>query len=313
MNFQDLLIVEKADSYLDVAFRRGKERVASLNLKKYDATETARRSALERIGTMNKSLVLNMRKITTSFPNIENLPEFYYELIKTQLDYPTLKKSLGAVNWADGKANDFTKEYMKKIRYSHNKSEIIQHLKEYYGRLASVFKRINKNLEYLEESRKIMKKFPAVKTSLPTVALYGFPNVGKTTILKKLTGSKAEVKNYSFTTTIINIGYINTTHTKIQVLDTPGTLARVDKMNDIEMQAELALKYCADTVVFVYDPTYDLVKQNELLAKVIKRHNRRKDILIYVSKLDLVKDFKLDKEYISDIKVLKDELKKIVK
>ncbi len=308
MNFQDLLKVETTDTYLDMAFRKGKVKLDSLkgSLKRIKPVDKAKRMSVERINTMSGSLQKSFFKIINSFPDIDGLPEFYQELVKTQLEYVQLKKSLGAVDWASSKIKDFSRVYCGKIRASTEKSTIEKHIKEYFGRISSIVKRIDKNLKYLETSRKTMKNFPSVKTSLHTIALYGFPNVGKTTVLCKLTGAKAEIKAYSFTTKKINIGYLQTTHKKIQILDTPGTLARLDKMNDIELQAELALKYCADDIVFVFDVTYDYEKQISLLESLKKKH-KRKITTVYFSKADLTEERPKIKG-IEDI----EELKKLI-
>jgi nucleolar GTP-binding protein len=59
------------------------------------------------------------------------------------------------------------------------------------------------------------------------------------------------------------------------VVDTPGLLDReLSERNDIERQAVLALKYLADVIVFVLDPSetsgYTMDKQLRLLAEVKK-------------------------------------------
>jgi GTP1/Obg family GTP-binding protein len=76
---------------------------------------------------------------------------------------------------------------------------------------------------------------------------------------------------------------------KIQVLDTPGTLDRFEKMNHIEKKAELAMKHCANKIVFVFDLTepYPLKKQMDLYRK-IKKYNV--PVLVYLSKKDILKD-----------------------
>jgi len=38
-----------------------------------------------------------------------------------------------------------------------------------------------------------MKGFPSIKTNLPTIAIAGFPNVGKTTLLSKITDAKPKI------------------------------------------------------------------------------------------------------------------------
>lgn len=278
MNFQELTKVESPKFYLDVAFKRAKEK----------------KEPRERMDKFTGYLTQALKKIIHSYPNIDNLPEFYLELVRSQLDYRYLKKSLGAVDWAVNKLKEFHKKYVKN-----------ENLKEFYGRQSSVLKKIKRNLVYLEEARRVMKGFPAVKTSLYTVALYGFPNVGKTTLLNKVTDAKAEINSYPFTTKKINIGYMRTIHDKIQVLDTPGTLNREDKMNNIEMQAELALKYCANLIVFVYDPTYSKEKQDKLLGMIRKRF-RRKKLVLYATKTDIENPGLED--YVSD----PEELKKLI-
>ena len=97
-----------------------------------------------------------------------------------------------------------------------------------------------------------MRTYPDVKEMF-TVCIYGFPNVGKSTLLNKLTTSKATVAAYAFTTKEINAGYFTVEDKKIQVFDVPGTLARENKMNYIELQAELVVKELADIIIYVFD------------------------------------------------------------
>jgi uncharacterized protein len=54
------------------------------------------------------------------------------------------------------------------------------------------------------------------------VALMGFPSVGKSSLLAKLTGVKSEVANYEFTTLTCIPGVIYHNDAKIQLLDLPG-------------------------------------------------------------------------------------------
>ncbi|MFT4305229.1 MAG: GTPase, partial [Candidatus Woesearchaeota archaeon] len=307
MNFQDLKKIEKYNNYLDLAIKNSKKELSKnfSSFKNKDKLEKQKKITKFKIETISKSINSNLNNITVSFPNIDSLPEFYIQLIRTQLDYVMLKKSLGSLNWAEDKINSFTKIYISKLFRDQNNLIIQKHFKEYLGRVSSVLNRIKKNLEYLEHSRKTMKSFPSVKSGLFTVALYGFPNVGKSTLLSKITTSKPKIDSYSFTTKTINIGYLKKDSIKIQVLDTPGTLNRKDKMNEIEMQAELCLKYVADLIVFVHDPSYDEEKQNKLLKKITKSYED-KQILKYVSKSDLYDD--LPKDFIKDINILKKEI-----
>ena len=210
------------------------------------------------------------------------------------------------MKWAQNKTRFFQKEYVSKIIKEKDRAVISQLSKQFYGRLSSVLKQIDDNLAYLEYSRKIMRTYPDVKEMF-TVCLYGLPNVGKTTLLNKLTGTRAEVNSYAFTTKSINAGYFKINGKKVQVLDVPGTLARKDKMNNIEFQAELVLKELADQIIYVYDLSefsgYSVKKQEQLLQNLGKKRN----IIIYLSKQDILsaetlKDFKHKHYSIEEIK-----------
>ena len=292
MNFQTLQKVETADRYLDFGFNAGKKKAESQkDIKEKSKLDKSKKIESERITTVRNTINSHLKNILKSFPVFDELPDFYRELVKITVDYRLLKKSLGAVAWALTKVDFFFIGYNRKILRTKDITKINVYRREFYGRISSVLRQIKKELLFLEDVRRVMKNYPAIKTSLKTVCIFGFPNVGKSTLLRKITGASPEIKNYAFTTKKLNLGTLNIggIGKKIQFIDTPGTLNRFEKMNEIEQQAYLALKYCCDLVVYIFDLTesYGMDKQYKLYEDLLKL-NPQIQILIYLSKTDLV-------------------------
>ena len=318
MNFQTLKHVETAETYIDIAFKKSKKRVSLSKKKKNDKKDIRglKETEIIRIDSFSQSLIDNLKLIVTSFPSIDNLDEFYLELIKCTIEYGDLKKSLGAVDWAAKQVNKFAGIFKNKIKKAGDENQINRFRKEFLGRASSFAKQINSSLVFLEEARKIMKSYPAIKTKLFTACIAGFPNAGKSTLLSKLTTSTPEINAYPFTTKSLNVGYLEKNYRKIQIVDTPGTLNRFDKMNDIEKQAYLAIKLVADHVIFVFDPTeqYPLDDQFKLYSKMKKLCS---EVSVFISKTDIVGNFEhlssKFEEYYTDSDGISKKLFRIIK
>jgi len=66
--------------------------------------------------------------------------------------------------------------------------------------------------------------FDVAKTGVARVGFVGFPSVGKSTLMSKLTGTHSEVGAYEFTTLTTVPGVIQYKGAKIQILDLPGII-----------------------------------------------------------------------------------------
>ncbi|MBR9683484.1 GTP-binding protein [Candidatus Woesearchaeota archaeon] len=314
MNFQNLVPVERGKQYLDLAFKKAREKSSKKITGEW--IDKIRTKEMIKLDVVKADLVARLDKVVKSFPSFGHLPEFYIELLKLTLDYKELKRTLGGLNWAMDKIKFLQRNYVRKISKGRDAGKIKGLRNEFYGRVSSVLKQIDKQLVFLEDCRKVMKKYPDIKEAF-TVVIFGFPNVGKTTLLNKLTGSRAKVAGYSFTTTGINSGFLEIKKEALQFLDAPGTLARPEKMNAIEKIAYLAVRELANVVVYVFDLSGAVsLKKQEKLLRYLKQ-NAKKKILLYVSKSDIteaetIADFKKKYKKILNLKELKQEIERLV-
>jgi nucleolar GTP-binding protein len=289
MSFVTIGKIESHEWYFDYAMRQAKKKSQEMRseLSHLEFDLMVKRLEAAQCDTIKSSLQKHLTLIIKSFPSLDDLTEFYSHLVKLTLEYDDLKKALSGVAWSNRKISEFTAEYVRKINGSWSIKDTSAHKKAFLGRIGSVMKQLGENLKYLEHARVVMYDYPSIKANIFTIAIAGFPNVGKSTILSKITPAKPEIADYAFTTTKLNIGYAMLGHEKAQVIDTPGTLNRVEKMNVVEQQAYLAMRYVADMIVFVFDLTgeYPIRTQEELLDHV-KKHN--KPIVFYLSKTDIL-------------------------
>lgn len=291
MNFGKLGKVETAQTYLDIAFRQSKQAaMQTLRSTKGDKFPRIQKKEMQSITSVKNILQTHFRLILVNFPSLDKLDPFYQELIRTVVDVGQVKQSLGAVNWAAQRIEDLYQDYFGKMRYVHNIQNILSLKRSYFGRVSSVVKKLKYDLLELEDARRKLRVLPQFKTSIPTIVIAGFPNVGKTTILKSLTGSAPEIASYPFTTKSLMLGYRKHGKDTWQIIDTPGLLDRPLKdRNKIERQAAIALKYLAKAVIFVMDPSescgYPLAEQKSLLKEVARTLD--KPVVIALNKSDL--------------------------
>lgn len=290
--FKRLPIVLCAEELLDRSFRRAKK----IQIADRDATYKVKKTIISRTDSFATSIISVLESYVKKFPSIEQLPSFYQELIDIKIDTNKLKKSLGAVDWARKTCQMIYSSQAKSLKKSKNVDFLKQKQGEIYGRMSSVVKQIDAELKLLIEAQYIMKTFPAIY-DIPTIVIAGYPNVGKSSLLRCLSAAKPKIAQYPFTTKEIHVGHLEKTENyavkRFQVIDTPGLLDRpLAKRNDIEKQAIAALTHLADVIVFILDASetsgYSLKDQTQLLAQV-KTMFGKSTMIVVENKTDMKK------------------------
>ena len=184
--------IENAKTMIDIAFRKGAQRVANAKTPSKDYTKKIRELERIRMQAMANDLMARFEAVMRDFPQLDELTPFYKDLVMCTLEYDSVKQSLGGMRWAKESIERFHREYSFKVTRCEEPKKMQEYRQQFYGRVASIVKQVNRNLLVLEEARKIIMEFPVIK-NIDTVAIVGFPNVGKTTLLSKLTGSTPEI------------------------------------------------------------------------------------------------------------------------
>ncbi len=84
------------------------------------------------------------------------------------------------------------------------------------------------------------------------IVLMGFPNSGKSTVLKALTNADVEIADYPFTTTTPQVGMMNFAGARVQLVELPAIIegSAEGKAQGTQL---LSLARSADAIVFVLD------------------------------------------------------------
>ncbi len=272
--FRNIPPILTAKQLLDRSIRRTKK----IQIHDRDKRYEIKKIIISRTETFITDLTSQLESYVKNFPSIDKLPLFYQEIIDIKIDTDKLKKSLGAIDWARKTTLMVYSTQSSSLIKSGNVEFLKQKQKEIYGRVSSIVKQVDKNLVFLSNAQKILRTFPDIE-DIPTVVIAGYPNVGKSSLIRQLSAAKPEVAQYPFTTKQIYVGHMEKTvryeKKQYQIIDTPGLLDRpLSERNNIEKQAIAALRNLADLIVFIFDPSgtsgYQMSEQTLMLEDIKK-------------------------------------------
>lgn len=119
------------------------------------------------------------------------------------------------------------------------------------------------------------------KSGNATVALVGFPSVGKSTVLNRITNAESEVGAYDFTTLTVIPGLLEYQGARIQVLDLPGLIrdASKGKGRGREVMSVVRASDLLLLMVDVYENNISVLT-NELFLSGIRVNSRPPNVTI---------------------------------
>ena len=298
--FANFYRVPTSQELLDIAFSRAMKSSAAVS-KNAPKILKARKKEIKRIQVAIKEIIDRILKIIKMVPIIQEIPEFYRELASLIVNTDELRLSLGKLNGILPILSKIEKDYKTRIKNSEIPKEIAKYRRAVFGRISSIINKQKKSLNYLNEIRGELRRIPSIDYEIPSIVIAGYPNVGKSSLVRLISSGKPDVQPYPFTTKKIIIGHHivekNYDMTKLQIIDTPGILDRpMSKRNKIELQAILALNLISDVIIFIFDPTpacgYDIDCQVDLYYEICDNFSKdgKIPIIIVFNKMDLANE-----------------------
>jgi len=229
--------------------------------------------------------------IIDEFPRLDDIHPFYGDLLHVLYNKDHYKLALGQINTARNIIAKISKDYLRLLKYGDSLYRCKCLKVAALGRMCTVVKRISPSLAYLEQIRQHMARLPSIDPNTRTVLICGYPNVGKSSFMNKVTRADVDVQPYAFTTKSLFVGHTDYKYLRYQVIDTPGILDRpFEDRNIIEMCSITALAHLRAAVLFFLDISgscgYSIAQQAALFHS-IKSLFMNKPLVIVCNKTDL--------------------------
>ena len=223
--------------------------------------------------TASNILADNLEDLVRAWPDFDRTDPFYYELADALVSVDECRKSLSELSWASRQCRAIRSEYQGRLRGDVETARKIR--KQAFARLADVVEEVEDDLVRLADARDVLRDLPEISSEDPTIAVAGYPNVGKSTFVNEVTNARNETARYPFTTKQVHVGHLTENYIRYQLVDTPGLLDRAsEERNKIESQALSALTHLADTVLVFVDASescgYPLAAQLALRDEVVR-------------------------------------------
>jgi len=291
-NFKKIQVVPGAKDMIDIVLSRTNRKTATIIHKGYNISRI-RAFYMKKVKYTQQTFHDKLTQIIEDFPILDEIHPFYEDLINVLYNRDHYKLALGQVNHCRHYIDGLSKDYVRLLKYGDSLFRCKQLKRAALGRMVTMMKKQAPNLAYLEQVRQHLSRLPSIDPNTRTLLLCGYPNVGKSSFINKLTRADVEVQPYAFTTKSLFVGHTDYQYTRWQVIDTPGILDHpLEDRNTIEMQSITALAHLRATVLFLIDVSEQCgfsLEQQLSLFKSIKPLFSNKPLLLVANKVDVKK------------------------
>lgn len=289
-NFKKIVTIPTAQDFIDIVLSKTQRKTPTVVHKQYKISRI-RNFYLRKIKFTQQSFHDKLQLILTDFPKLEEVHPFYADLMNVLYDKNHYKLALGQISIAKNLIDNVAKDYGRMMKFADSLYRCKCLKRAALGRMATIMKRQAQSLQYLEQVRQHLSRLPSIDPNTRTLLVCGYPNVGKSSFLNKITRADVEVQPYAFTTKSLYVGHTDYKYLRWQVVDTPGILDHsLEDRNTIEMQAITALAHLRAAVLYVMDVSetcgYTLEEQLNLFNN-IKVLFTNKPLLIVLNKIDI--------------------------
>ncbi|KAK1444786.1 nucleolar GTP-binding protein 1 [Babesia gibsoni] len=289
-NFKGITTIPTAKALLDTVLSETQRRTPTEIHKQFKISRI-RKFYMRKVKYVQQAFRDRLQRILSQLPHLDDIHPFYSDLFNVLYDRDHYKLALGHCNAARRHLDKIAKEHVGLIKYAISAYRCKSLKVAALGRMAKVIVKLKGSLKYLEDVRQHMSRLPSINPYTRTLLLTGYPNVGKSSFMNKVSKANVDVQPYSFTTKSLYVGHFDHDYLRWQVIDTPGLLDHpLDERNTIEMTAITALAHIYCAVLFFIDVSESCgysIEQQIALFESIRPLFKDKPTLVILNKIDM--------------------------
>ncbi|XP_044734711.1 nucleolar GTP-binding protein 1 [Chrysoperla carnea] len=291
-NFKKIAVVPPAKDFIDIILSKTQRKTPTVIHKNYKISRI-RAFYMRKVKFTQQNFHDRLSRILQEFPKLDDVHPFYADLMNVLYDKDHYKLGLGQLNTARHLIDNVAKDYVRLLKYGDSLYRCKQLKRAALGRMATIMKRQAANLTYLEQVRQHLARLPSIDPYTRTIVICGFPNVGKSSFINKITRADVEVQPYAFTTKSLYVGHTDYKYLRWQVIDTPGILDHpLEERNVIEMQAVTALAHLRAAILYIFDISEQCghtLEEQVNLFESIRPLFANKPLITVINKVDVLK------------------------
>lgn len=207
-NFKKITVVPSAKDFIDLTLSKTQRKTPTVIHKHYQI-HRIRQFYMRKVKYTQQNYHDRLTQILTDFPKLDDIHPFYADLMNVLYDKDHYKLALGQINIAKNLIDNVAKDYVRLMKYGDSLYRCKQLKRAALGRMCTIIKRQKQSLEYLEQVRQHLSRLPTIDPNTRTLLLCGYPNVGKSSFINKVTRADVEVQPYAFTTKSLFVGHMD--------------------------------------------------------------------------------------------------------
>lgn len=157
-----------------------------------------------------------------------------------------------------------------------------RHIKTRIKYLEKVIDKMSQNRELQKHSR--------LKNQIKTVALVGYTNAGKSTLMKALTNCDVLIEDKLFATLDTKTTTLKLDNIEVLLVDTVGFVKNIPTHIIDAFKSTLITAVEADLILNVCDLSNDYISQSEVTYSILKELNCQSEIINVYNKGDIIDD-----------------------